>query len=262
MKPLRVLIVDDEPLARENLRLILAEIPGTAVVGECGDGDSAVAAIGRLLPDVVLLDVEMPGCNGLEVIRRLDVDTLPFVVFVTAYDQYAVEAFRVEAIDYVLKPVDEASLVEALRRAREATQWGALRDYARSLETSRESDSVMAGSPRAVAALRKIVVPRGDRVELLDVDLIDWIGAAGVYVEVHVGKRVYLLRETLTALENRLDPDRFVRIHRSSLVNLERVRSLYPETHGDSIVVLQDGTQLRLSRRYRRRLESTLRQRI
>ncbi len=258
MKPLRVVIVDDEPVARENLRLILAAVPDVVVVAECPDGDSAVDAIRDLAPDAVLLDVEMPGCDGFGVIRRLDAGRLPALIMVTAYEQYAIDAFRARALDYLVKPVDEAAVAEALRRARDSTQLETVRDLVR--EASAPHDIL--GREEPPGKLRKIALPHGQALEIVPVEEIDWIAAAGVYVEVHVGKRRYLLRDSLTGLESRLDPDRFVRVHRSSLVNLDRVRTLHPEAHGDSILVLQDGTQLRLSRRYRQRLESALRQGI
>ncbi len=259
MKPLRVVIVDDEPVARENLRLILAAIPDVVVVAECPDGDSAVVSIRDLAPDAVLLDVEMPGCDGFGVIRRLDAGRLPALIMVTAYEQYAIDAFRARALDYLVKPVDEAAVTEALRRARDSTQLETVRELVREAATAPDDIPEPKRSP---PKLRKIALPHGRAVKIVPVEEIDWIAAAGVYVEVHVGKKRYLLRDSLTGLESRLDPDRFVRVHRSSLVNLDRVRALYPEAHGDSILVLQDGTQLRLSRRYRQRLESALRQGI
>ncbi len=235
--PLRVLVVDDEPLARDGVAALVAQDPDLTVVGECGDGASAVEAIRRLHPDLVLLDIQMPELDGLEVLRRLAPGERPAVIFITAYDEFAVSAFDVHAVDYLVKPFDDARFVEAVARAKAAIR-GLL--------------------PRAEAWLSRILVKTGGRVVLVRVADIDWIEAADYCVKLHVQGRVHVVRESLQTLESRLDPERFFRIHRSGIVNLDRVTELQPVLKGEHLVTLRDGSRLKLSRGRRRELESRL----
>lgn len=238
---LRVLVVDDEPPARRRLLALIARRSGTEVAGEAADGPAAVEAIGRLAPDVVLLDVEMPGMSGLEVVAAVGAERMPAVVFVTAYDDYAVAAFELEAVDYVTKPVEPERLGRALDRA--ARRIAAERQEAL-LRLLERSASVARGPAR-------LLVQDGDRAYFVPLDEVSHLAARGNYVELHAGGRRHLVRDTLARLERTLDPGRFVRIHRSTIVNLDRVRELQPLYHGDWVAILDDGTKLRVSRRYR-----------
>jgi two-component system LytT family response regulator len=253
---LRTLIVDDEPLARERLRSLLAGDADVEVVGECADGRSAVSAIRDLDPDLVFLDVQMPALNGLGVVAEVGADRMPATVFVTAFDRYAVRAFDVNAVDYLLKPFDRDRFAEALRRAK--AQVGRRADAGvrdRLLALLAESRAAPQPPP---SATERLAVKSGGKVVFVRVDEIDWIEAAGNYCRLHVGKQTHLLRETMAALETRLNPKKFVRIHRSTIMNLERVRELQPYFHGDYVVVLRDGTQLTLSRTYRQKLHEII----
>jgi two-component system LytT family response regulator len=242
---LRVVIVDDEPPARDKLRRYLAEDPRVRVVGEAGDGLTAVEAIETERPDLVLLDVQMPEMDGFEVLAALEVEPLPRIVFVTAHDEHAVRAFEVRALDYLLKPVDRSRLDEAVGRAATAR-----------VDPESDPRRVLADVREIAPPLTRFLVRTRGRLQLVPVAEVDWIGAAGNYVELHVGDKSHLVRGTLQALEGRLPKGSFTRIHRSSIVNLDRVRALHPWSHGDLQVELVDGTQLRLSRRYRDRLEA------
>ena len=256
--PLRVLIVDDEPLARDSLRVILSAEHELEIVGECGDGAAAVAAIRSLAPDLVFLDVRMPGLDGFGVVDAIGTDRMPAVVFVTAYDEHAVRAFEINALDYVLKPFDDDRLRAALARAR------AHLELARDGALSRRLAGLLANVPDAArdsaagdggpAWIERLQVPVGDRIRLVRVEEIDWIEGAGNYVRIHSGREKHLVRTTLAALERELNPRRFVRIHRSAIVNVDRVRELEPYTGGDYIAFLMDGRKLRVSRTYRDRL--------
>ena len=249
MKPLRVLVVDDEPLARERVRTLLASETDVEVVGECADGAEAVAAIERLAPDLVLLDVQMPGVDGFDVLDAIPGDRLPAVIFVTAYDRYALKAFEVHALDYLLKPFDRERFGLALDRAR--------RELARN-EVGGAAGHRLLALLEGIRVERRyparLVVREAGRVFFLSVAEIDWIEAVGNYARIHVGKRSHLLRETMKSLERRLDPDRFVRLHRSSIANVDRIRRLESNRRGDVAVVLADGTQLASSRGYTERL--------
>jgi two-component system LytT family response regulator len=235
MTPLRVLIVDDEPPARRRLRRLVSAEPGAEVVGEAGDARTALDRARALRPDVMLVDVQLPGLSGLEVVERLPPPG-PRIVFVTAHESYAVRAFELDAIDYLLKPVTRSRLREALERARRRGAAAPAPDPA--------------GRPPGSPA--RLAVRSQGRLDLVELDAIDWFEAADNYVILHCGRRSHLLRETLTSLAERLDRTRFARIHRSTIVPVERIVRLDPAAHGDWTVVLRDGTRLVLSRTYRR----------
>jgi two-component system LytT family response regulator len=260
METIRVLIVEDEPLARSRLSRLLRERPDFEVVGECGNGLEAVEALRTLSPDLLLLDVQMPEMDGLEVLEVVGPKHIPAVIFVTAYDQYALRAFEVHALDYLLKPFDDERFERALQHARELIQRGRIEALSQQLfALARDLRSTTGPAAERVpvdgpAYLERLAIKSGDRVSLIKTSEIDWIEGAGVYVRLHVGKKSHLLRETLSNLEEQLDPDQFVRIHRSTIVNVERVRELKSYFHGEYIVYLQDGTQLKLSRSYREKL--------
>lgn len=247
---IRTLLVDDEPLARERLRTLLAREPDVEVAGECGDGASAIAAIEEHEPDLVFLDVQMPEADGFEVVRAVGPERMPPVIFVTAFDQYALRAFDVHACDYLLKPFDRQRFAAALQRAR-----GRLREKRSATPDLRALLEELRPAPRFAG---RLVIRDGGRVLFLGTDEIDWIGAAGNYVEIHAGKQVHLLRETMHALEGRLDPGCFLRIHRSTIVRVDCIRELYADFHGDYSVRLRDGTRLTLSRTHKDRLKKLL----
>ncbi len=243
--PLRALVVDDEPLARDCVRLALRQDPDIEVVGECGDGSSAISAIRRHSPDLVFLDVQMPGRDGFDVIAEVGPERMPPVVFVTAYDAHALRAFELHAIDYLLKPFDDARFARSLRYARHQLQRmrdGALADRLTALLAER--------APSAPYASR-LLVRSDDKLEFWPVESLDWVEASGNYVRVHSGNRAELVRTTLASLLDVLDPRHFVRIHRSTIVNLSRVRAIHPWFGGDYTAVLEGGRQLRVSRSYR-----------
>lgn len=251
---IRALIVDDEPIARRG---ILAQLRGEAdleVIGECGDGAAAIDAITGLAPDLVFLDIQMPEVGGFDVVEAIGVARMPAVVFVTAYDEHALRAFDVHAVDYVLKPIDRHRFRTAVERARRRLEAHApgqqLED--RELSLDRRIAAALEELGRPAHDYAKRLAIKGDgRVILVDVGEVDRLEAAGNYVEVHSGARHHLVRETMASLEARLDPVRFVRVSRSSIVNADRVCELQPMFNGDFVVVLRDGTKVAGSRRYR-----------
>jgi two-component system LytT family response regulator len=268
MQTIRTLIVDDEPAARQGIRHLLARDPEIYVMGECADGKSAARAILDDAPDLLFLDVQMPGQDGFALLREVGPSRVPAVVFVTAYDQYALRAFEVHAVDYLLKPFDDERFREALARAKHQIRQGELADLRERLLALLEAPVATAGSGAAPAPVRpsapaegwlkRLAIKSGGRVTILSVKDIDWIEAEGDYVKIHVGKQWHLLRETMKRLESQLDPARFVRVHRSTIVNVERIRELQPYFRGEYVVMLHDGTSLKLSRGYKEHLEAAL----
>jgi two-component system LytT family response regulator len=241
---IRTLIVDDEPLARDRLNQLLQDEPEIEIVGQCSDGREAVAAIEKALPDLVFLDVQMPELDGFGVLEALDPGPMPVIVFVTAHDQFALRAFEVHAVDYLLKPFDRERFQKALHRAIERVG-------------NRAGSVVLRRQSALLADLRasQLMVRSGGQVVRVKLDEIDWIGSADNYAELHVGAKTHLLRETLGALETRLAPESFVRISRSAIVNKQRIKELRRLFYGGYELVLRDGTRLTLSRRHRDKLE-------
>jgi two-component system LytT family response regulator len=246
----RVLIVDDEELARQRLQRLLASEQDVEIIGEAADGAQAVDSIRRLMPDLVFLDVQMPEFDGFAVLERLRPRPAPAIIFVTAHDDYALRAFDVHAVDYLRKPFDAARFKEAFSRARQRLAGGA-DDQARKIDALLAQ--VEAQPPRS---RERLMIRTDGRLYFVRIDDIDWIEAAGNYVKLHVGRETHLMRETMMGIEKMLDPTRFLRIHRSAIVNLDRVREMQPWFSGEYTVILRDGTQLRLSRVYRERLET------
>lgn len=249
---IRAIIVDDEPLGREGLRLHLRGQSDVEIIGEATNGEEAIELIRSLEPDLAFLDVQMPGLDGFEVLAELGEEAPPGIVFVTAHDEFAVKAFDAYAIDYVLKPVDPDRLAKAVQRVRQSlgkTDGGApaggIDDRLRSL--------LGEVRPRR-RHLQRMAVRVGSRIAFVEVANIDWIGAEGNYARLHVGGDSHLVRETMSSLEERLDPDRFLRIHRSTIVNIERIKELEPLYQGDFLVILKNGSRLPSSRAYRDRL--------
>jgi two-component system, LytTR family, response regulator len=248
----RVIVADDEPLARERLRMLLGEEGWVEIVAECQDGQETIAAIQAHQPDLVFLDVQMPGATGFDVIEAVGPSRMPPVVFVTAYDRYAPRAFDVRALDYLLKPFDRDRFQQALGRARQQLQQHSQGELERQLL---ELVNDLREPPQKVD---RFVVKSGGRVYFVRTDEIDWIEAAGNYVKLHVGPEAHLLRETMTAIEAQLDPDVFFRIHRCHIVNIDRVQELQPWFNGEYVVCLRTGARLTLSRGYREKLQQRL----
>lgn len=242
--PLTTLIVDDEELARRGLKTRLQRIPRVEVAGMCSSGQEAVDAIQNLAPDLVLLDIQMPGLDGFDVIDTIGAEQMPPVIFVTAYDEHALRAFEVHAMDYLLKPIDGERLTEAVERCR--AQMAQPRDGL-SEKLAALLDDLDAPGPTAP---ERFVIKTGGRIRFVDADDIRWVESAGDYVRLHTGDNVHLLRETMSAMTDRL-PDTFLRIHRSTIINTEHIAELRPYGNSEFIVVLDDGTERKLSRSYR-----------
>jgi two-component system LytT family response regulator len=237
MAPLQVLVVDDEELARSNLTILLRRDPDIGSITECESGMEAIETIRRLKPHLAFLDVQMPECNGFDVLEMLGSEAPPAIVFVTAYDTYALRAFEAGALDYLLKPFDDARFHRALKRAKDR------------LATCIERESQSA---------QRLVVRNQGQVLFINVTDIDWIEAAGYYACLHVATETHVMRRTLAELERDLGEDRFIRIHRSIIVNLERIHGLEARETGDYEVILKSKVRLRLSRRFRKRLQDRI----
>lgn len=247
---LNVLIVDDEPLAREGLRALLSGDPEVSAIHEARDGREAVAAIRERKPDLVFLDVQMPEMEGFEVVRTVGIDSMPAVVFVTAHDQYAIRAFEINALDYLLKPVIEERFLQALARAKGRIRSRAAADSSAQIKALLETIA----SPRNY--LQRLAVRSSSRIVFLDIGEVDWIGGAENYAEVHAGRATHLLHVTMSALEKSLDPAVFLRIHRSIIVNCGRIKEMQPGTHGEYVITLRDGVRLQSGRTYAERLKA------
>ncbi len=249
---IRTILVDDEPLAREGIRNFLDPEKDVEIVAECRNGEEAVTAIRAHRPDLLLLDVQMPEMDGFAVLNALDTSEIPVVVFVTAYDRYALDAFQAHALDYLLKPLDPNRFRETLARARQQVQ------YRKSGQVSDEILKLLGDLGAQEEWLDRLMIKDRGRVFFVKVNDIDWIQAAGNYVRLHVGDERYLMRETMSNLGARLNPKQFVLIHRSTVVNLERVKEIQPYFQGEHVVVLENGGQLTLSRTYRDKLQEKL----
>jgi two-component system LytT family response regulator len=252
MSKIRTMVVDDEPVARERMVGLLQQEKDIELVGEYADGQQAVSAIQAQHPDLVFLDVQMPACDGFGVIEQVGPDRMPSVVFVTAYDEYALKAFEVHAIDYLLKPFGRDRFQQTLQHAREHLERRRAGDLGRRLL------ALVQDIKPEPTKLDRLVVKSGGRVFFLRTDEIDWIEAAGNYVRLHLSEDSHLFRETMNNMESRLDARRFVRIHRSRIVNTDRIKELQPWFNGEYVVVLQNGTRLTLSRGYREKLQERL----
>jgi two-component system LytT family response regulator len=251
-KPLRVLVVDDEPLGRQRVEDLLQRESGVEIVGTAEDGDMAVSAIRRLKPDLVFLDVQMPGKTGLEVVREIGAGAMPATIFVTAYDQHALAAFELAAVDYLLKPFDDERFEQAFRRARRAVELSEVGRLSNQLlavlQRSAPADSSGSPARETPPYLERIAVEMRGQVRVVPVRQIEFITASGPYAELHVAGKSYLIRERMQTLEERLDPERFFRIHRSAIVRLDLVETLHRGQGGDYAVQLKGGTRLKVSR--------------
>jgi two-component system LytT family response regulator len=252
---IRALIVDDEPLARTGVQQLVEPLDDVTVVGEAADGPEAVRQIDEQAPDLVFLDVQMPEMTGLEVVREVGVDDMPLTIFVTAYDQYALEAFEAHALDYLLKPIEEERFAEALERARRQLQRAdaeALRDQLRGvLREYAEEDGEDAG-------IERFTIRSRNRIYFVDTEDVQWIESEGDYVALHDGEEAHLVRKTMKQLEQELDPDRFLRVHRSYIVNADYIEELRPLDHGTYQLRMASGTPLKTSRGYSDNVDALL----
>jgi two-component system, LytTR family, response regulator len=249
---IRALVVDDEPLAREMIREMLENDSEVEIVGECANGREAVEAIRSAAPDLVFLDIQMPEIGGFEVLESLEPKATPYVIFVTAYDQYAVRAFEVHALDYLLKPYDRERFDAAWQRAKEQIKLD---------RTSRRDQDIIALLEELKAGpryLERLVIKNGGRVFFLHVQDVYCIEAEGNYVRVYDNQKGYLLRETISSLEEQLDPKQFLRIHRSAIVKIDRIKEMQPWFHGEYRIIMENGKQLALSRNYRANLQEAV----
>lgn len=259
-KQIRTLIVDDEPLARRTIRGLLRDDPEVIVVGECGGGWEAVESIRRQPPDLLFLDIQMPGMDGFDILSQIELECVPAIIFVTAYDAYALKAFEVHALDYLLKPFTDERFKEALARAKSHVELREVKDLAQSLRAflRERAAAPEAGPASREDFLKRFVVKLGGRVIFVNSADVDWIEADNYYIKLHVGSRAHLLRLSMKELEGKLDPKSFWRIHRSAIINLERVKELRQHPNGEYVVALKDGTELKLSRARRERLRELL----
>jgi two-component system LytT family response regulator len=249
---IRTVIADDESLGRKKLRILLAAEPGIHVVAECPDGPRTIAALKDYEPDLLFLDIQMPGADGFEVLESVAPDRLPLVIFTTAYDQYALRAFEAHALDYLLKPFDQERLHHAIERAR--TEILKAKDSQVASRILDFLNQAKATSP----AEKRLVIKAGGRVVFLNLEEIEWVEAAANYVKLNTAKESYLLRERIGRVSERLDPGQFVRIHRSFIVNVSKIKELHPCNSGEYIVVLKNGKELSCSRGYRAGLQQLI----
>lgn len=243
---LKVVIIDDEPPARKKLKMFLQHTPNIEIVGEAGDGLEALAIIEKFKPDLIFLDIQMPHLTGFEVLEEINQTIMPKVIFTTAYDQYAIKAFEVQALDYLLKPFDEERFQQSLKRAFDKTptqQVTQINDLLLELKAKQKH-------------LQRILLKTNNKMVVIKTDDINWINAEEKYVNIYVGKQIHLYRETISSLEQLLDPEKFVRIHRSHIINIDFLKEISPWSHGDHVIILKDNTQLHLGRSYKDRLLS------
>lgn len=266
MRKIRALIVDDEPLARRRISRLLDEHDEVEVVGECANGAVAAEAMTELEPDLVFLDIHMPEKSGFEALAEAEPGRTPVVIFVTAYDEHALSAFEYRALDYLLKPFDDERFERTLRRAIHRVEERETADLRTQLlglldvreKTGAATADIESPVPRASSGIERLVIREDDRILFVRTEDIDYVEAADYLAKIHVGETVHTIRESLTSLEEKLDPARFVRIHRSTIVNLDRVKELQPWFHGSYAVLLEDGTSLKLSRSRRKHLQKLL----
>jgi len=268
MNKIRTIIVDDEPLARKGIKNLLKKRPGIAIIGECKNGREAVQAINQMAPDLVFLDVQMPVFDGFGVLERINLSPAPVIIFVTAYDQYAIQAFEVNALDYLLKPFGNVRFYAALDRALKAIENDKIADLSRKMVSLIGSHKKSEGDRSDAAYLwdekiisqkeyrSRIMVKGAGKISFVDIDEIQWFEALEYYVRIHAGNSSYLLRESLKNLEKSLDPQKFVRIHRSAIVRISEIKSISSQSTGNFKVLLNDGTKLPLSRKRKYLLEN------
>jgi two-component system LytT family response regulator len=256
-KKLKTLIVDDEPLARRTIRDLLAHDLDIEVMGECSTGLEAVTRLREQEPDLLFLDIQMPGMSGFEALAQVEFQRIPAIIFVTAFDQYAVKAFEVHALDYLMKPFTDQRFNEALQKAKSSIELKEINRLSQSLLAllgSREATEPTATKP----FLKRFMIRSGGRVAFIKADTVDWIAADDYYIQLRIADKAHLLRMSMNELEEKLDPKQFLRIHRSTIINLDRVKELHQNPNGEYVVILKDATELKLSRNRRERLERFL----
>ena len=260
MKPIKAIIVDDEALARKNLEALLRDDPDIEIISQCGSGAEAVKLIRKTPPDLLFLDVQMPEIDGFAVLRKITPLSIPAIVFVTAHDQYALRAFDAHALDYLLKPFSDERFAVTLERAKNQIRQRNDADLSRKLQAllTEHAGAESESAPADPDYLSRFLIKEASRVFFVKAEEIDWIEAADYYVNLHTGSKSHMLRETMSDLEERLDPNRFLRIHRSAIVNLHRVKEVLARPGGEYLVILKDGSQLKLSRSRREQLENVL----
>ena len=258
-KKIKTLIVDDEPLARRTLRDLLVVDPEIEIIGECSSGLEAVKFIRKQPPDLLFLDVQMPGMNGFEALERIEHEQIPAIVFVTAFDQYALKAFEMHALDYLLKPFTDKRFEEALKQAKAHVELREINKLSQSLLALLGDQAGRETAPlKRKSFLTRFMIRSGGRVAFIKATEVDWISADDYYIKLHIAGKSHLLRVSMNQLEEKLDPKTFLRIHRSTIVNIDRVKELHQNPNGEYAVVLNDGTELKLSRSRRERLEELL----
>ena len=258
-QPIRTIIVDDEPLARRNIRLLLKDDADLEVLGEASNGREALSLIRKHSPDLIFLDIQMPEMDGFGVLENIEAAQLPVIVFVTAFDQYALKAFEFHALDYLLKPFDDSRFAKALSQAKLQVEQRELKDLSQRLVALLEHREPRASDePARTKYVSRMLIKSAGRVFFLKTEDIDYVQAEDYYVKLHVGRKGHLLRETMNEMEAKLDPSKFLRTHRSSIVNIERIRELQQHFNGEYIVLLHDGTELKLSRSRRDQLQTLL----
>jgi two-component system LytT family response regulator len=264
MTPLRAIVVDDEKLARRGLALRLANIPQVDVIAECANGQEALLVIGTESPDLVFLDIQMPGMDGFDLVCELQADAMPLIIFVTAFDQYAIDAFRIHAVDYILTPIDEERLEEAVGRAveRHALSSQDSKERLMALVSGRDESSaakeLVANRSSTQAWPERLTIKDGSEFQFIKTPDIQWIDAAGDYMCIHAGGKTHIMRTTMKQLEASLDPDLFIRIHRSSIVNVNSIASATTHLNGEYVLTLEGGARLKVSRSYRERIRSLM----
>jgi two-component system, LytTR family, response regulator len=264
---IRTLIVDDESRARKGLQARMLEFPSIQIIGECSSGREAVESINTQKPDLVFLDIQMPEMNGFEVLRHIDPGHLPIIVFVTAYDDYAIKAFEYHACDYLLKPVDEERLRQTIRHVSVEIKRRNIRLYAEKMKSmineymmlfDREKEEPVPSGEPGKEYLHRFMIKTATHITVVPADEVLWIESAGDLVYIHTREKKHIYRKTMTALEDELDPKKFIRIHRSAIVHIEKVKHLQPVSHGDFEVYLENDIRLRLSRTYRWRFQKMI----
>lgn len=258
MKTIKAIIVDDEPIARRNLQALLKDDPDIEVIGLCAGGSEAVKVIRKTPPDLLFLDIQMPETDGFAVLKKINISSIPAIVFVTAYDQYALKAFEAHALDYLLKPFTDERFAVMLERAKNQIRQRHAAELNRKLHALLLEHAEQQ-EPLTGTYVNRFLIKEASRVFFVKAEEIDWVEAADYYVSLHVGNKAHLLRETMSDLESKLDPAKFLRIHRSAIVNLHRVKEVLTRPGGEYFAVMKDGTQLKLSRSRRDQLEALLR---
>jgi two-component system LytT family response regulator len=255
---IRVLIVDDEPLARRGIWQLLETEKDFEIVGEAANGSEAVSAVHKLAPDLVFLDIQMPLLDGFSLVEKIGTGNLSEIVFVTAYDEHAIRAFEINALDYLLKPIDPERFAKTLNRVRERIKDVQTKEVDRRLSTLLESLESVKSNAEQPTYLERIAVKKVEHITFVDVNEIDWISSEGNYVQLHTKSKTHLLRETMDGIERKLNPQKFLRLRRSTIVRIEQIKELHPLFNGEFIVILKDHTELSSSRRYRQNLNQLL----